>query len=118
MKKYMITLNDKVYKVDLEEIEEASSEEATTITQSSKPVITNDSEQSSRETKVEAPMPGTILGIAVKVGDQVKKDQVLIILEAMKMENEIVSPLDGKIVTLGVSKGDSVTVGQVLVQIG
>ena len=59
-------------------------------------------------------MPGSILGISVKVGDQVKKDQVLVILEAMKMENEIVSPVDGKVVSLGVSKGDSVNAGNVL----
>ena len=63
-------------------------------------------------------MAGNILGISVKVGDEVKKDQVLVILEAMKMENEIVSPVDGKIVSIGVSKGDSVNAGQVLVQIG
>lgn len=63
-------------------------------------------------------MPGSILGISVKVGDKVKKDQVVVILEAMKMENEIVSPVDGKVISIGISKGDSVNVGQALLQIG
>ena len=114
MKKYRITLNDKEYEVEIEEVTGSTSTEetATTATKCS------NSEQSSDGTAVEAPMPGSILGISVKVGDQVKKDQVIVILEAMKMENEIVSPVDGKIVSLGVSKGDSVNAGQVLVQIG
>ena len=118
MKKYMITLNDKVYKVDIEELTGQNGEVASTITKSSEPGKSNSSAQCLDGTAVEAPMPGSILGISVKVGEQVKKDQVLVILEAMKMENEIVSPMDGKIISLGVSKGDSVSVGQVLVQIG
>ena len=118
MKKYMIKLNNKEYEVEIEEVTVSTEETATTTTKSSKPDKSNNSEQSSGGTAVEAPMPGSILGISVKVGDQVKKDQVVVILEAMKMENEIVSPVDGKIISIGVSKGDSVNVGQVLLQIG
>jgi biotin carboxyl carrier protein len=60
-------------------------------------------------------MPGTILSINVKVGDTVKKGQVLCILEAMKMENEIMAGGDGTVATVAVSQGDSVSTGQVLI---
>jgi biotin carboxyl carrier protein len=121
MKKYMIKLNGKVYEVEIEEVTGGTSVAATTVTQSSAPVqannTANNTAQSQGGVTVEAPMPGNILDIPVKVGDLVKKDQVLLILEAMKMENEIVSPVDGKIVSIAVSKGDTVNAGVVLVQI-
>ena len=59
-------------------------------------------------TKVSAPMPGTILDVKVQAGQSVKKGDVLVILEAMKMENEICAPSDGKITGVNVRKGDSV----------
>ena len=62
-------------------------------------------------------MPGTILNVNVNVGDTVKKGQVLLILEAMKMENEIVAPNDGKVVSVHVSKGASVNAGDALVSL-
>lgn len=64
---------------------------------------------------VEAPMPGTILAVNVKVGDAVKKGQVLCVLEAMKMENEIMATGDGTVVSVAVSVGESVNTGQVLI---
>ena len=67
---------------------------------------------------VAAPMPGTVLKVKVAAGDTVKKGQVLLILEAMKMENEIVAPMDGKVVDLNVEPGKSVTARQVMVTIG
>ena len=63
-------------------------------------------------------MPGTITNILVKEGDNVKKGQVLAILEAMKMENEIVAPIDGTVVSVDVEKGQNVNLGDSLVQIG
>lgn len=60
---------------------------------------------------MKAPMPGTILSVKVKVGDQVKKGTVLCILEAMKMENEIQSGRDGVITGISVSAGQSVNAG-------
>ncbi len=63
---------------------------------------------------VEAPMPGTILGVNVKDGDIVKKGQVLFILEAMKMENEIMAPCDGTVNSVSVMKGASVESGALL----
>jgi len=62
-------------------------------------------------------VPGNILSISVKVGDEVKKDQVLVILEAMKMENELISPVDGRIVSIETKKGNRVNAGDVLVKI-
>ena len=59
-------------------------------------------------------MPGTILSVNVKAGDSVKSGQVLMVLEAMKMENEIMAPADGTIASVGVSQGASVESGALL----
>ena len=127
MKKYIIKLNGKVYEVEMEEV---TGEVATTVTEQAKPAQTQSVPQSTPQSEpqasapvtggevIEAPMPGNIIGVSVKVGDQVKKGQVLLVLEAMKMENEIVSPLDGKILAVGVSKGETVNAGDTLVRIG
>ena len=64
---------------------------------------------------VKSPLPGVILDIKVNVGDEVKKGQTLIILEAMKMENSINADRDGKIAAINVSKGESVLEGTDLV---
>ncbi|MBO3444335.1 biotin/lipoyl-binding protein [Clostridium sp. CCUG 7971] len=66
---------------------------------------------------INAPMPGTILNVVVKEGENIKKGQVVAILEAMKMENEIVSSVDGKVMCISVSKGQSVNLGDNLLQI-
>jgi biotin carboxyl carrier protein len=68
--------------------------------------------------RIESPMPGTILDIRVKVGDQVKTGDVLLILEAMKMENEIMAPSEGRILAVGPTKGASVNSGELLIVIG
>ena len=64
---------------------------------------------------VKSPLPGVILDIKCNVGDEVKKGQTLIILEAMKMENSINADKDGKISAINVSKGESVLEGTDLV---
>lgn len=64
---------------------------------------------------VSAPMPGTILSVNVQNAQDVKAGDILLILEAMKMENEIVAPRDGKVAQVAVSKGTSVNTGDVLV---
>ena len=67
---------------------------------------------------VNAPMPGTILKVNVQNGQAVKAGQVLVVLEAMKMENEIMAPKDGTITAVAVQKGASVDTGAPLVFIG
>ncbi len=64
---------------------------------------------------VSAPMPGNILRVEVKQGDTVKAGQILVILEAMKMENEIVAPKDGTVAQVVTSKGAVVDTGSPLV---
>lgn len=127
MKKYMIKLNGKVYEVEMEEV---TGETAVTKTETSKPTTVKSETQAapvapqapamsvSGGENVNAPMPGTIVKITVKPGERVKKNQVLVVLEAMKMENEIVSPIDGTIVAVNVTKGQVVNPGESLVQVG
>ena len=76
------------------------------------PVVTGSGEA------VNAPMPGNILKVNVKTGDAVKAGQVLVVLEAMKMENEIMAPKAGTVTQVLVSKGSTVDTGAPLVVIG
>ena len=65
---------------------------------------------------IKAPMPGLILEINVEVGQSVKENDLLLILEAMKMENAFVSPRDGVIKSISVGKGNAVDKGQLLIE--
>jgi len=69
-------------------------------------------------TDVVAPMPGLILRLNAKVGDDVKKDQEVCVMEAMKMENPIYSPCDGKVSAIPVNQGDQIQAGAVIMSIG
>ncbi|MGN1403013.1 MAG: biotin/lipoyl-containing protein [Ruminococcus sp.] len=64
---------------------------------------------------VNAPMPGNILRVEVKQGDTIKAGQLLVVLEAMKMENEILAPKDGTVAQVVVSKGSTVETGSPLI---
>lgn len=67
---------------------------------------------------VNSPLPGVVLEVKVKDGDKVTKGQVIMVLEAMKMENAIVAPKDAKVVAVPVTKGQTVESGTVLVTLG
>jgi biotin carboxyl carrier protein len=68
--------------------------------------------------EVKAPMPGKILDVLVKVGDQVKEDDELVMLEAMKMENPIYAPADGTVKEIKVKTNDTVETEQVMIILG
>jgi len=129
MKKFLIKINGNQYEVEVEEVREDNSS-SNTIESVSKPVQSvagkkpEEAESAAKDAAVPAgastviaPMPGTILKVNVSVGDMVKKGQVLLILEAMKMENEIVAAGDSTVATVNVSKGSSVNAGDVLVSL-
>lgn len=129
IKKYNITVNGNSYEVDVEEIGSEGvqvSRRAQSIQQSTpkvSPKVTNNAVSKSNTPSggsgtVSAPMPGTINDVKVKVGDSIKKGQILLVLEAMKMENEIMANADGNITSVNVSKGASVSVGDTLITIG
>ncbi len=98
MKKYRVTVNGVPYEVELEELTGAAPAPAPAAAPAG-------GEQ------VSAPMPGTILSVNIAVGDSVKRGQVLMILEAMKMENEIMCPRDGRVTAIQTSKGAAVESG-------
>ena len=124
MRKFTVTVNGKSYDVDVEEIGGQSAApvaaaprmEAAKPAEAPKATPAGGNVPAGAET-VKAPMPGTILDIKVANGDAVKEGQVLLILEAMKMENEVVSPCDGTVASVNVAKGASVETGDVLVAI-
>ncbi len=73
---------------------------------------------SAGSTTIEAPMPGKILNVKVSAGQAVKFGEVVIIMEAMKMETEIVAPADGTVAQILVKAGDAVDTGAALVTLG
>ncbi len=114
MKVYKVKVNGKVYEVELESVSENSQSIQATSTKN-EPVSSN---TSTGGNVVSSPMQGTILSVNVAVNDTVKKGQVVMILEAMKLENEIVAPVDGVVKEIKVSKGQTVNSKQELLIIG
>ena len=110
MKKYRVNVNGTVYEVELEEITGAAAAPAAAPAAPAAPVAA----APAGGEKVSAPMPGNILAVNVAAGDTVKRGQVLMILEAMKMENEIMAPCDGTIASVHTSKGSAVESGALL----
>ena len=124
--KYRVTLNGKTYEIEVEQGEAqvlsvtdaaAAPVAAPVAAAPAAPVAAAPAAApavAGAGTRVVAPMPGTILSVSVSSGAAVKKGQVLIILEAMKMENEIVAPRDGTITSVVTSKGASVNTDDLL----
>lgn len=114
MKQYKVTVNGTAYEITLEAIDAADVK--TTTAPAAAPTAAPAPAAAPATAGVEtvnAPMPGNILDIKVANGAAVKKGDVLLILEAMKMENEIMAPCDGT-VTVAVTKGSAVETGAVL----
>lgn len=119
MKNYRITVDGIAYDVVVEEIE-AGSAPATPAAKpapaaKTAPKPAAPAAGKSGAVAVKAPMPGTLMKINVKVGDAVKKGDVLCVLEAMKMENDIMAPQDGVVASIEVAQGASVATEAVLV---
>ena len=116
MKNYTITVNGNVYDVT---VEEGAAGAATSAPKAAAPKAAAPKAAPKAagqgSVKVNSPMPGKILSVKTSVGQAVKKGEVLMILEAMKMENEIVAPQDGTVASINVNKGDTVNSGDVLV---
>ncbi|MDD6022780.1 MAG: acetyl-CoA carboxylase biotin carboxyl carrier protein subunit [Oscillospiraceae bacterium] len=110
MKKYRVTVNGTVYEVELEELTGA----VPAAPAPAAPAAPAAPSAPAGGERVTAPMPGTILSVNVAPGDAVKRGQVLMILEAMKMENEIMCPRDGKVASVSAAKGATVESGTLL----
>ncbi len=117
MKRFHITVNGNVYDVQVEEADAdaAGAEVSVPAAPVSQPSSSGPSVAAG--TAIESPMPGTIVSVAVTAGDRVKVGDVLVVLEAMKMENEIKAPNDGTVTAVHVRKGDSVESGTPLVSL-
>ncbi len=125
--KYIVNLNGKNYEVEVEETEAVITGVADAVAApvaapaqapAAAPAQAPSAAVSAEGSKVLSPMPGTILSVAKNVGDSVAEGDVIMILEAMKMENEIVAPASGTIKQLLVSKGSTVDTDAVLAVVG
>ena len=121
MKRFQITVNGNAYDVQVEEMGGAAASAPAAVPAPSAPAPVAAPAPAApvaagAET-INAPMPGNIVNVMVKAGDTVAKGQVLLVLEAMKMENEIMSPRDGVVAGVHVSKGESVDSGKLLVSL-
>ena len=137
MRKFIINVNGKSYEVDVEEI--GGVEGSAPAVQVAKPApvaqpvpapapapvaqpvvaptqvsAPAQSTGSAGSVRVNAPMPGNIIDVRATEGESIQKGQVVVILEAMKMENEIMAPQDGKITSINTSKGSIVNSGDLL----
>ena len=123
MKKYTITVNGTAYEVEVEEagVVAAAPKAAPAPAPAPKaapapaPAPKAAAPVAAGATTVSAPMPGKVLSVNVKVGDAVKAGDVLMILEAMKMQNEIMAPADGTVSDVRVSAGQTVGTGDVMI---
>ena len=113
MKAYRVNVNGNVYEITLEVIDKADIKAPAQAPVAAAPVAPAAPASAGSQT-VTAPMPGTILKVNVTNGQKVKKGDVLVVLEAMKMENEIMAPADCTVASVNVSVGASVEAGTVV----
>ena len=110
---YRIKMNGRTYEMEIDLIEEGKPKKAESVPAVTKqatptPVISEEAIEGNPNTTT-SPMPGAVIQLMAKAGDEVKENDVILILEAMKMENEIVAPRTGKIKALYVSEGQTVS---------
>ena len=118
MKTYTITVNGNVYNVTVEEgvtsgAPVVSAPKAAAPAPKAAPAPAPKS-AGAGAVKVNAPMPGKVVAVKANAGDAVKKGQVIIVLEAMKMENDIVAPADGTVASIDTAVGNAVEAGEIL----
>lgn len=124
--KYKVRLRDKIYEVEVERGEAilvdeyaAAAPAPTAAAPAAAPAAAAAAAPvAAGADAVCAPLPGSVVDVKVSVGESVKKGQILLLIEAMKMENEIVAPNDGVVKAIHTSKGASVTTGAPLVTLG
>ena len=122
MRKFIVNVNGKSYEVEVEEMQNVSQQNLTMKETATAPVSAPTptpapapaTSAPAGGTKVSAPMPGTIKKVAIKNGDIIKKNDVIFVLEAMKLENELYAPCDGRITFVGTSEGSTVNSGDLL----
>ncbi len=120
MKNYTITVNGNVYNVTVEEGNTAGVVMSAPVAPKAAPAAPKAAPAPAAKSagagsiKVNAPMPGKIVAVKANVGDSVKKGQVIMVLEAMKMENDIVAPADGTIASIDAAVGNSVESGETI----
>ena len=121
MKNYRVTVNGVAYDVVVEELNGSAAPAPVAAAPVSAPkaapapAAAPKASGNAGAIAVKAPMPGTLIKVNVKVGDAVKKGDVLCVLEAMKMENDIMAPADGVVASVEAAKGASVATDAVLV---
>lgn len=128
MKKYTITVNGTAYEVEVEEMGGAAAPKAAAPKAAPAPAAAPAPKAApaaapapaakpvaAGAATISAPMPGKVLEVKVKAGDAVKSGDVLMILEAMKMQNEIMAPADGTISDVRVTAGQTVGTGDVMI---
>ncbi|CUH93985.1 hypothetical protein P22_0047 [Propionispora sp. 2/2-37] len=126
MKKFNIKVNGTAYEVEVEEVKAAAP--APAAKPAAKPAAASapaapvaapaPAQVGAGDTAVSAPMPGKVVKIVAQAGQKVKKGDVVLILEAMKMQNEISAPADGTIKSINVAAGQGVKIGEIMAVIG